>query len=60
MRTALLIPFSYIDGPEKGREGYIWQSPNEKDLSREYDTRDQALDNRPSGYKHLDDGWNGI
>jgi len=57
MKIALLIGFWF---PATGKGGYVWQSPNEKDLSPEFGTREQALANRPKGYNHLDDGWNKI
>ena len=51
MRKALLIPFT------GAKEGYVWQNTKEQDISPEYDTKEQALANRPDGYKCLDDGW---
>jgi hypothetical protein len=56
MKKALLIPFLTITG----REGWQWVSPCEKDLSPEFDTRDEALSNRPEGFLSLDDGWQKI
>lgn len=57
MTIALLIPFKYTT---TGREGWIWQTPTEKDLSVEFYSREYALVNRPNGYITMDDGYNRI
>ena len=53
-RIALLIPFT------GSKQGYVWQNAKEQDISPEYDTRAEALANRPDGYKHLNDAWEEI
>ena len=50
-RIALLIPFT------GSKQGYVWQNAKEQDISPEYDTKEEALANRPDGCKCLDDGW---
>jgi hypothetical protein len=54
MKIALLIPFT------GSREGWQWQDARENDISREYATKEEALSNRPEGYKCLNDGWEEI
>ena len=44
MRTALLIPFT---NDRKKEEGYVWMTPSERIVSRDFATREEALANRP-------------
>jgi len=43
MKTALLV--SYVDNSQV--VGYVWETPSEKTLSKEFSTRSEALANRP-------------
>jgi hypothetical protein len=49
--AALLIPFTKFNG----EDGFAWETPNEKKLSDDFRTREQALQNRPEGYRYYDD-----
>jgi len=53
---ALLVPW-WIPGTEE--KGWSWETASEKEISA-HATREDALKNRPTGYRHLDDGWNAI
>lgn len=53
-KIALLIPFTGT------YSGWIWQNSQEQDISVEYNTREEALINRPTGYRCLNDGWQEI
>jgi hypothetical protein len=57
MKTALLIPFRNIN---TGKDGFVWQTPSEKDLSIEFNAKNEALQNRPDSNSFVcrDDGWN--
>ena len=55
-KIALLISCKLASGEWK----YLWDSPQEIALSGFYDTKEEALVNRPAGYKCLNDGWQEI
>jgi hypothetical protein len=56
MKIALLVPW-WVPGTDT--KGWNWETPNEKTISA-HASREDALKNRPTGYKHLDDGWKQI
>jgi hypothetical protein len=56
MKIALLVPW-WVPGTDT--KGWNWETPNEKTIST-HASREDALKNRPDGYRHLDDGWNAI
>jgi len=56
-KIALLIPWWK---PGTDEEGYVWETPSERKLSGSFETREQALANRPAGYACMDDGWHQI
>jgi hypothetical protein len=53
---ALLIPW-WVPGTDT--KGWNWETPNEKTIST-HASREDAIANKPDGYRHLDDGWNAI
>lgn len=55
MKKALLIPWI---NTRMGTEGWQWQTPSERDIGKFFNTEKEALENRPTGYQHLDDAWN--
>ena len=58
MKTALLIPYT----DKNGDEGYVWMTPSERIVSRDFVTREEALANRPNPEKYVcrDDGYTRI
>lgn len=56
-KIALLIPWSK---PSTGEAGWQWQTPNERELSKDFETREEALKEPPKDYILLDDGWHRI
>ena len=55
MKIALLVGFT---SPTGG--GWVWTTTRERDISPGYETREEALENRPDGYRHMNDGWERI
>jgi hypothetical protein len=52
VRQALLVPGSDRDNKPIWR----WESPNERELSPVFDSREKAILNRPSGFQYMDEG----
>lgn len=56
-KIALLIP---AHNTITDKWFYVWETPSERTISKEYDSRQEAINNRPEGYIYKDDGWNNI
>lgn len=54
MKVALLIPCINLN---THREFYVWETPSEKTLSKEFDTIEEAIKNKPDSriYIYEDD-----
>lgn len=57
MKVALLIP---VVDTHTGVALWIWQAPSERNLSRVYGSKAEAMAHKPAGRKALDDGYNAI
>lgn len=59
MKTALLVP---ITDTHTGIGYWHWETPSEHDLSKLYDTREDALAHRPNPEMYVcrDDGYRRI
>ena len=57
MKVALLIP---VVDTRTGAALWIWQTPSERDLSRMYGSKAEAMAHKPTGRKALDDGYSAI
>jgi len=55
MNTALLTP---VHNTISDKWFYVWETPNEKTISKEFNTKEEALRNKPQHFKCRDDGWN--
>jgi len=58
MKTALLIPYT----DRNGQEGYVWMTSSDIILSQDFETKGEALKNRPNPEIYIcrDDGYNKI
>lgn len=55
MKTALLIP---AHDTINNKWFYVWETPSERQLSIEFNTIEEALQNKPENYICRDDAWN--
>jgi diguanylate cyclase (GGDEF)-like protein len=53
---AMLVPGT----TREGKEIWQWQQMDEKALSPDYSSREDAIENRPTGYTYIDDAHNPI